>query len=245
MNNDYYQPVNNSSQPQDNSGQQDLNSSQQSNQPIDNNQGEPPQSDPIQQSQQIGNNQELSDTPTPVASQPNSSVFDPPNAAPPISDPTENNGGVTPSADQIQPVAQKPIESPSPIENNEITSEEPPIAPSTSGASDDGNISRLIEETKEKIIRDLGFEEASQEQKDKILDTIDKRIMVATTQAVIENSTDEEAQKIRSSIENNEDVEKAVEEIVANNPGLAEKIKVKIEELYQTILDESKQVNES
>lgn len=236
MDNDYYQPIGNSQQPAVSSVQQPTVSGQQN---ADENKesgvrnqagGQNTNSLPNENAPQATGSLNMPISSAPIASPPVA------NTQPATTPPPQQNfnptpvAPVTPAPPQVAPAS--PI--PSPVPNTQ---------PSTSSAQDESDEKEFLDfitETKEKIIDDMGFAAATQEQKDHLLETIDKRIMVAVTQAVIENATDEEAQKIRSAIEADGDVEKTVEEIVSKNPALIEKIKAKVSELYQKMLEESK-----
>lgn len=115
-------------------------------------------------------------------------------------------------------------------------------APTPEATEAEDDPTEIIKRGKEKIISDLNLGQASEEQRDKILSTLDQRMSITITQAIIENCNDEEAQKIKEAIEDEEKLEKVVSEIVSANPALVEKIKAKTQELYQKILSESQQV---
>lgn len=249
MDNDYYKPVNIPQTVSEKTQTQEDAVSQ----PTD---GAPPVVPPVspQVAEQVNNtptqqtNTALA-TPEPVSPPPQPITGEPTD---PITEPSPvANTEVSPMqdkpAEQIPPTPEMPpAPTPPADEPPSLTQPENPADPlATASQPNDENeaeFTNLINETKEKIIHDLGFANASEEQKNSVLETLDQRVTIAVTQAIIENSSDEEAEKIKQVIDDDTKLEETVADIVRANPELTEKIKAKVQDLYQKILEESKRV---
>lgn len=99
----------------------------------------------------------------------------------------------------------------------------------------------ILKNLTETIVRDLGFEGASEEQKQKTLESISKRVMTAVLKAIITNASSELAleisEKIASDTVTPEDIEKALKD----NPDLMAHIQNEVGLLHERMLEESKQ----
>ena len=96
-----------------------------------------------------------------------------------------------------------------------------------------------IKDAKETLIAELGFNNASEEQKQQILQTLDQRVAITLTKTVLEKASDEEAKTIQEALENGGNIEEKVGEIVQNNPSLLEEIKKALEKLWEKVKKEA------
>jgi hypothetical protein len=158
----------------------------------------------------------------------------------PITDTVQN-----PMADDAQAETDSPAND-SPTEETNMTNnipQTPPPQPTpTSSQSPEEDAELLVKKISDQIAKDLGFEDASDEQKKKILDSINRRVETAVLKAIIANCPEETAKSLTEKIANETISEQDVERVIKENPDLQEKIEEEIGLLYEKMLEESKQV---
>jgi len=158
----------------------------------------------------------------------------------PITDTVQN-----PMADDAQAETDSPAND-SPTEETNMTNnipQTPPPQPTpTPSQPREEDAELLVKKISDQIAKDLGFEDASDEQKKKILDSINRRVETAVLKAIIANCPEETAKSLTEKIANETISEQDVERVIKENPDLQEKIEEEIGLLYEKMLEESKQV---
>lgn len=100
----------------------------------------------------------------------------------------------------------------------------------------------LIQETVERIISDLGFTNANDEQKQRLIASVSERVSIAVAKAIFGHIPEDRANALMEKIENNQSIEKDVEDLVRDNPELAQEIQNEVGALYEKMLEESEMV---
>ncbi len=100
----------------------------------------------------------------------------------------------------------------------------------------------LVDKLSENIARDLGFDDAPQEQKKKILDGINQRVETAVLKAILANCPPETARELGEKIVNETITPEEIEKVIKDNPELQGKIEDEVGALYEKMLAESEQV---
>lgn len=100
----------------------------------------------------------------------------------------------------------------------------------------------LIQETVEQIISDLGFTNANDEQKQRLIANVSERVSIAVAKAIFGHIPEDRANALMEKIENNQSIEKDVEDLVRDNPELAQEIQNEVGALYEKMLEESEMV---
>jgi len=158
----------------------------------------------------------------------------------PITDTVQN-----PMADDAQAETDSPAND-SPTEETNMTNnipQTPPPQPTpTPSQPREEDAELLVKKISDQIAKDLGFEDASDEQKKKILDSINRRVETAVLKAIIANCPEETAKSLTEKIANETVSEQDIEQAIKENPGLQEKIEDEVGLLYEKMLEESKQV---
>jgi hypothetical protein len=158
----------------------------------------------------------------------------------PITDKMQN-----PMADDAQAETDSPAND-SPTEETNMTNnipQTPPPQPTpTPSQPREEDAELLVKKISDQIAKDLGFEDASDEQKKKILDSINRRVETAVLKAIIANCPEETAKSLTEKIANETVSEQDIEQAIKENPGLQEKIEDEVGLLYEKMLEESKQV---
>lgn len=149
----------------------------------------------------------------------------------PINDSVQN-----PMADDVQADNTIPIADTAQPQTN-ITQG---VAPVQQSVEEDAGL--LVDKISEGIARDLGFADAPDEQKKKILDSINQRVETAVLKAIITNCPEETAKVIGEKIANETINPEEIEKVIKENPELQEKIEDEVGALYEKMLEESKQV---
>ncbi len=146
------------------------------------------------------------------------------------------------SAQDDTPTPQAPQEEPT-AQDEPLNPPQPPQTTSTQEGEEEEKIDgeTILKNLSETIVRDLGFEGASEEQKQKTLESINKRVMTAVLKAIITNAPSELAleisEKIASDTVTPEDIEKALRD----NPDIMTHIQNEVGLLHERMLEESKQ----
>lgn len=159
----------------------------------------------------------------------------------PITDTVQN-----PMADDVQtngadsPANDPPAGETSPTDSTPQAA--PPQPTPTPSQSPEADAELFVKKISSQIAKDLGFEDASDEQKKKILDSINRRVETAVLKAIIANSPEETAKFLGEKIANETISEQDVERVIKENPDLQEKIENEVGLLYEKMLEESKQV---
>jgi hypothetical protein len=96
-------------------------------------------------------------------------------------------------------------------------------------------------EIKNKIIADMGFDEASEEQKKELIDNLDERISIAFMKSILANIEESEGNALLDKMEKNEPIDSDLDKIMEKYPELSDKVQSDLEALYEKILAEAKE----
>lgn len=158
----------------------------------------------------------------------------------PITDTVQNPMADDAQAETDSPANDSPTEETSPTDS---TPQAPPPQPTpTPSQSPEEGSELFVKKISGQIAKDLGFENASDEQKKEILDSINRRVETAVLKAIIANCPEETAKSLTEKIANETVSEQDIEQVIKENPGLQEKIEDEVGLLYEKMLEESKQV---
>lgn len=158
----------------------------------------------------------------------------------PITDTVQNPMADDAQAETDSPANDSPTEETSPTDS---TPQAPPPQPTpTPSQSPEEDAELFVKKISGQIAKDLGFENASDEQKKEILDSINRRVETAVLKAIIANCPEETAKSLTEKIANETVSEQDIEQVIKENPGLQEKIEDEVGLLYEKMLEESKQV---
>lgn len=103
----------------------------------------------------------------------------------------------------------------------------------------DNEILADIKNAEAQIITQLGFQDAPEEKKKEMLQTLDRRVAVAITKIILEKASPEEAETMRVALEDSGNIETKIADIVSKNPKLQADIKTAITDLWDKVLKES------
>ena len=108
--------------------------------------------------------------------------------------------------------------------------------------TDEQNGNEVLEDIKNaeaQIIAQLGFQDAPEEKKKEMLETLDRRVAVAITKIILEKASPEEAEMMRVALEDGGNIETKIADIVSQNPKLQSEIKTAMTDLWDKVLKES------
>lgn len=152
-----------------------------------------------------------------------------------------STGQGAPADDQSETVDEA-MTPQAPQETPQISTDPPVVPPAPQEeevSGDDG--SAIMKNLTETIVRDLGFEGASEEQKQKTLESINRRVMTAVLKAIITNSSPEVALEISEKIASDTVGEADIEKVLKDSPDLMTHIHSEVGLLHERMLEESKQ----
>jgi hypothetical protein len=222
MDNDYYQPISSGQQPAVSSGQQ----------PTDD--GLQPAVSSVQDEQGISQQPAAGSGQQPAGSGQNDMNTQPQTAdskPPAPSDTSVPNTPIGLSKENSTPPTAEPV--------LDTPTASPPATPVQ---SDEQEAKDLVRDAVEQIVSDMGYDEASDEQKKQLFETIEKRVSLAILKALMANIAPDEAQILAGKIESGESIEQDIEKIVKDNPQANEAVAKAIADLYEKMLQESKDV---
>lgn len=104
------------------------------------------------------------------------------------------------------------------------------------------DLKQFEKEVKEKIISDLGFDEATEEQKQELISNLDERISISFMKTILSNIEEADGSALLEKIEKEEEIDQDIEKILAKYPDLNDQIQADLESLYEKMLEEAKEI---